>query len=57
MQNVRIFISSTLKVYWIIELFVLQITVLYIISPNIIQVSKDTLTILKTSNKSVDFGF
>jgi len=55
--NFRIFISSTLDVYWITEVFELQITALYIIYPNIIHASKDTLTLLRKSRGIVDLGF
>ena len=57
LQAFWIFMSSTIKVYWIIEVFELLITALYIISPYIIQVSKDTLTIPRTSRRIVDLAF
>ena len=55
--NFRIFISSTLDVYWIIEVFVLQITALHITSHNIIHVSKDTLTMLRKFSRIVELRF
>ena len=57
MQNIRIIISSTLAVYSIIGMFVLYITALLIISPDIIHVSKGTITFLRNSSRSMDLGF